>query len=88
MAPPDIPAVTVVPLRPPVNQEAVKRAKELLADCEAGRVVEFFYGAVCADGATRTTMMATDDQQRRLAAACRLVYRMNVMMDDTMEEVT
>lgn len=77
---------TIVPLRPAVNSEAVERARELLAACEAGRIAEFFYGAVLPDGSTQTFLMTTNDQQRRLAAACRLVYRMNVMMDDTMKE--
>lgn len=76
---------TLVPLRPPVNEEAVKRAKALLADCEAGRVVEFFYGAVCADGSGITAMTATADQHRRLGVAGRLVYRMNQLMDKTAE---
>lgn len=77
----------VVPLRPTVNAEAVARARDLLEACEAGRVVEFFYGAVLPDGSVQTLIMATDDQQRRLAAACRLLHRMNVMMDDTSREV-
>lgn len=74
-------APKIVPLRPAVKAEAVEYARELLAMCEAGQIVEFYWAGVAPDGSTFSRYTGTTDTQRRLASVYRLAHRLNIQMD-------
>ena len=71
----------MVPLKPEVNDEAVRRARQLVEACEAGEIIEFHYCAVRRDRSVETLIMVTDDQMRRIAAVSRLLHRLQLMCD-------
>jgi len=64
------------------RQEVVEMAKFILAEAEAGRLVDLSYAAALADGGIRTGYTGTDDAPRRLAGVSRLLHRLHATMDE------
>lgn len=64
------------------KQSVVEMAKTILAAAEAGELVDLSWFASSPDGSVNTGFTATDDQLRRIAAASRLLWRLQQTFDD------
>jgi len=74
----------VVQLDPKANAKAevVKLAKTILEQAESGEIVDLAYAAASIDGGMWTNFTATEDAPRRLAAVSRLLYKLQLRMDE------
>lgn len=61
--------------------EVVERLQELLAQAEAGEIVDLTFAAAMVDGAVITGFTHTDDAHRRLSGVSRLLHRLHLIMD-------
>lgn len=71
----------VVSLKKPVNQNCVERLEQMLADAKDGTLQDIAACGVLVDGSVMTAISSTEDAVLRLAAASRLLHRLNINMD-------
>lgn len=76
----------VVSLKKPVNQNCVERLERMLADAKDGTLQDIAACGVLVDGSVMTAISTTEEAVLRLAAASRLLHRLNMNMDSNMRE--
>ena len=76
----------VVQIKKPVNQSCVERLEQMLANAKDGTLQDIAACGVLVDGSVMTAISTTEDAVLRLAAASRLLHRLNMNMDSNMRE--
>jgi len=76
----------VVQIEKPVNQSCVERLEQMLANAKDGTLQDIAACGVLVDGSVMTAISTTEEAVLRLAAASRLLHRLNMNMDSNMRE--